>query len=77
MDSKDKEEKMRRETKLFAYCVVVVMLLFALLVINPYISWRERMSGSIEGKEQSLEELKQSCENMRLEIEALRSEANE
>ena len=53
------------------------MLLFALLVINPYISWRERMSGSIEGKEQSLEELKQSCENMRLEIEALRGEANE
>lgn len=67
----------KKETGLFIYCVVVVMLIFALVVINPLISWNERMSVSVEEMESSLAELKERCENMKLEIEMLRGVSNE
>lgn len=67
----------KKETGLFIYCVVVVMLIFALVAINPLISWNERMAVSVEEMESSLEELKERCENMKLEIEMLRGVSDE
>lgn len=69
----------KMELGLFAYCIVMVMLLFALLTINPHISWREKMSGDVDVKElqTSIKELQETCDDIRIQITQLRGEAYE
>lgn len=69
----------KKELGLFAYCIVMVMLLFALLVINPHISWREKMYGDVDVKalQTSIKELQESCDDIRIQISQLRGEAYE
>jgi hypothetical protein len=69
----------KKELGLFVYCIVMVMLLFAMLTINPHISWREKMSDDVDVKElqTSIEELQESCDDIRIQINQLRGETYE
>lgn len=77
MSDNKKSMQDKKELGLVIYCVVVIFLLFALLLLNPLISWRERMTVSVESMEKSYEELIERCESMELEIKALRGVENE